>query len=105
MAKDSEESSYGLNPEFARREIIRTPTVTEDIRTVYLKNAGLERHHYANPLSDMSRFENGGGSGSKRWMYQTFLRKWTIVQRRTVVTEQAVTHSADYRKSNGIVIR
>jgi len=61
MVKDFEGSSHGLNPEFDRKEI--NQNIQRHRRdSVYLKNAGLERHRYANLLSYMSRFEDGGGT-------------------------------------------
>jgi hypothetical protein len=49
-----------LTANLTGRKLISTPTVTEEILTVYLKNAGLERHRYANLLSYMSIFEDWG---------------------------------------------
>jgi hypothetical protein len=61
LVKDFEGSSYGLNPKIDRKEINQN-THCHGRDSVYLKNASLECHRYANLLSCMSRFEDGGGT-------------------------------------------
>jgi hypothetical protein len=85
-----------LTPNMTGRKLIRTPAGTEEILcTLRMQVWSVTTMPTCSVICRDSK--TGVEQISKRWMYQTFFKTWTIVQHRTGVIQQFVAHSAGPR--------
>jgi hypothetical protein len=85
-----------LKPNLTGRKLIRTPAGTDEILcTLSMQVWSVTATPTCSVICRDSK--TGLEQISKRWLYQTFFKKRTIVQHRIGVIQQFVAHSAGTR--------